>query len=298
MAIPFVRALDFTYGEVAEVTPLIRRIVARNPGPRTFHGTGSCIIGHGQVAIIDPGPALPDHVDALLRAVGRERVSHILVTHTHADHSPAAAALGEATGAPILAFGPHPRDADGMPASPGDEGFLPDRRLADGDVIEGDGWTLDAVHTPGHLSNHLCFGLREEGALMTGDHVMGWSTTVIAPPDGHMGHYMESLARLLERDDRLLVPAHGPAISDPKPFIRAYLEHRLAREAEIEAALRSGLATIPAMVDRLYAGLDPRLLGLAGKTVLAHLIHLIETGRAGTEDTCPGPESRFFPVAG
>jgi glyoxylase-like metal-dependent hydrolase (beta-lactamase superfamily II) len=293
MAIPFVRDLAFRYGEAAPVTPLIRRVVANNPGPFTYFGTGSYVIGHGKVAIVDPGPDDPAHIGALLDAVRNETVTHILVTHTHRDHSPGAAALQQATGAPTYGYGPHPV-REGMPTveEGGDHGFRPDVTLADGDVVSGAGWTAEAVHTPGHLSNHLCFGVREDQALLSGDHVMGWSTTVISPPDGDMKRYMESLDKLLARDDRLLIPTHGGAIEDPKPFVRAYAEHRRERERQILKCLDQGIERIPDMVKKLYAAVDPRLHGAAGRSVLAHLIHLVETGQVET-DGPPDTEARF-----
>lgn len=293
MAIPFVRDLAFSYGEAAPVTPLIRRVVANNPGPFTYFGTGSYVIGRGKVAIVDPGPDDPAHIDALLKAVRNETVTHILVTHTHRDHSPGAAALQQATGAPTYGYGPHPV-REGMPTveEGGDHGFRPDVALADGDVVNGAGWTVEAVHTPGHLSNHLCFGVREDKALLSGDHVMGWSTTVISPPDGDMQRYMESLDKLLARDDRLLIPTHGAAIEDPKAFVRAYAEHRRERERQILKCLDQGIERIPDMVKNLYAEVDPRLHGAAGRSVLAHLIHLVETGQVEA-DGPPDTAARF-----
>jgi len=293
MAIPFVRELDFKYGEAAPVTPQIRRVVANNPGPFTYFGTGSYIVGHGKVAIVDPGPDDQAHIDALLNAVRNETVSHILITHTHRDHSPGAAALKAATGATTYGFGPHPV----QPGSPvveegGDHAFRPDVVLRDGDVINGAGWTAEAVHTPGHLSNHVCFGVREDKALLSGDHVMGWSTTVISPPDGDMQSYMASLDKLLARDDRLLIPTHGAEIKDPKPFVRAYAEHRRERERQILKCLADGVERIPDMVKRLYADIDPRLHSAAARSVLAHLIHLVETGQVQS-DGPPDGASRF-----
>jgi glyoxylase-like metal-dependent hydrolase (beta-lactamase superfamily II) len=293
MAIPFVRELDFKYGEAAPVTPQIRRVVANNPGPFTYFGTGSYIIGHGKVAIVDPGPDDKSHIDALLHAVRNETVTHILITHTHRDHSPGAAALKSATGAATYGFGPHPV----QPGSPvveegGDHAFRPDFVLRDGDVVHGGDWTADAVYTPGHLSNHLCFGVREDKALLSGDHVMGWSTTVISPPDGDMRSYMASLDKLLTRDDELLIPTHGAEVRDPKAFVRAYAEHRRERERQILKCLADGIDRIPDMVKVLYVGVDPRLYGAAGRSVLAHLIHLIETGQA-IADGPPDTSTRF-----
>jgi len=240
----------------------------------------------GRVAVIDPGPDDPEHLAHLRDALAGETVSHILITHTHRDHSPAARALKQWTGAPTYGFGPH---GAGKPEhgieqgivveEGGDTVFVPDIRVRDGDVIEGDGFTLECVHTPGHTSNHMCYALREEKALFTGDHVMGWSTTVVAPPDGDMGDYLASLKKLLAREDRVYWPAHGGAVRNPKDFVAAYLAHRMEREAQILAALKDGLGRIPDMVNRIYVGLDPRLIPAAGLSVLAHLLELMKQGR-------------------
>ena len=286
--IPFVRDFDFTYGVPAQVTPLIRRIVARNPGPFTFTGTGTYIVGHGKVAVIDPGPLLDDHIEALLAALAGERVTHILITHTHKDHSPAAASLKAATGAPLLGFGPHGSgrpEADRRVEEEGDRSFRPDRRLRDGDRLEGPGWHMEVLHTPGHTSNHLCFALEEERALFTGDHVMGWSTSVVSPPDGDMQAYLRALRRLLVRDDGIYWPTHGPPITAPWPHLEALIAHREDREAEIAAALGEGPQDIPRLVARLYAEVPRRLHPAAARTLFAHLIHMVECGRA----TCVGP---------
>jgi len=293
MAIPFVRELAFTYGEAAPVTPQIRRVVANNPGPFTYFGTGSYIIGHGKVAIVDPGPDDPAHIDALLNAVRNETVTHILVTHTHRDHSPGTKALKAATGATTYGYGPHPvREGSPQVEEGGDHDFKPDVVLRDGDVVNGEGWTADTVYTPGHLSNHVCFGVREDKALLSGDHVMGWSTTVISPPDGDMKSYMASLDKLLARDDRLLIPTHGAEIKDPKSFVQAYAEHRRDRERQILKCLAEGVEHISEMVKLLYVGVDPRLYGAAGRSVLAHLIHLVELGQVGV-DGPPDTDARF-----
>jgi glyoxylase-like metal-dependent hydrolase (beta-lactamase superfamily II) len=290
--IPFRRDIEVEYGAVAQVTPLIRRVVARNPSPFTFKGTGTYIIGRGKVAVIDPGPALSEHVDALLMALRGETVTHILITHTHVDHSPAAAALKRATGAETYGFGPHGsgRAEDrtgvgGVTEEGGDHDFAPDVVMREGDDVAGPGWRLTAVETPGHTSNHLCFALAEEKALFSGDHVMGWSTSVIAPPDGDMAAYMRSLAKLLQREDAIFWPTHGPPIPDPKPFVRAFIAHRHERSEAILQALAAGDAIIPAIVERVYIGLDPRLKGAAARSVLAHLVELVETGKAA----CDGP---------
>ena len=283
--IPFIRTLAFDYGTAAEVTPLIRRVVANNPSAFTFHGTGTNIIGRGKVAIVDPGPDDPQHIDAVLKAVRGETVTHILVTHTHSDHVPAAPAIAAATGAKVYSFGPHPRPPAGeTPEQEGELSFVPDIRLADGEVVEGAGWTVEAVHTPGHISNHLCFAVREDRALLTGDHVMGWSTTVISPPDGNMADYFASLRKLLPRTETVYIPTHGAEIRDPIPFVQACIDHRLNREAQILARLKEGPQTIPTMVAKNYADTPKHLHPAAGRSMLAHLIQMAKDGRVKTED--------------
>lgn len=291
MAIPFDRNFDVPYGASIAVSPLVHRVLAPNPGPFTFKGTGVYIVGGRDVAVIDPGPVMPEHLDALKKALEGRRVSHILVTHTHSDHSPAAAPLKEWSGAKTYAFGPHGsgKAEDGVKVEEGgDMAFAPDIRVRDGDIIKGPGFSFECVYTPGHTSNHMCFALREEKALFTGDHVMGWSTTVVTPPDGDMAAYMASLRKLLARDDAILWPTHGGPVRDPGPFIAAYIEHRLGREAQILAALKDGLATIPEIVARLYADVDTRLHPAAARSVLAHLIQLVAEGRVAVEGTGHG----------
>ncbi len=294
-AIPFRRALEFSYGVSDTLSPLIRRVIAENPSPFTFHGTGTYIIGRGEVAVIDAGPDLASHVAALLRALEGETVSHLLVTHTHRDHSPATRHLKAATGAKSYGFGPHGGGLMGEDVEEGaDRDFMPDVTVGDGDVMRGAGWTLEAVHTPGHTSNHLCFALREENALFSGDHVMGWSTTVVSPPDGDMADYMASLARLGARPESVFWPTHGPAIEAPGEFTAALIAHREAREAQIAACLEDGLTGIPDMVRRMYADVNPVLHGAAARSVLAHLIHMVETGRAACAGE-PSGASEFTP---
>ena len=282
----FDRKLEFRYGVVEQLSPLVRRVIAPNPSPFTFHGTGTYIVGKGKVAIIDPGPDLNDHITAMLTAVGDETVTHILITHTHRDHSPAASALQEATGAATYGFGPH---GSGRPEAGGDveEGadhnFKPDHEVRDGDRIVGSGWTFTALHTPGHTSNHLCYSLEEEHALFPGDHVMGWSTTVISPPDGNMQAYMKSLRRCLERaasQDRIYYPTHGTPIADPASYVAQLISHREHREAQIKSCLDDGVRNVPEMVVRMYADVPEQLHLAAQRSVLAHLIHMVETGRA------------------
>lgn len=284
--IPFVRDIDFDYGVVDQVSPLIRRIVARNPSPFTYTGTGTYIVGTGQVAVIDPGPLVDEHIDALKRTLAGETVSHILITHTHLDHSPAAAPLKAATGAQTNGYGPHGQgklETGIVIEEGGDREFEPDFKVRDSDVIEGEGWSIECVYTPGHTSNHMCYALREERALFTGDHVMGWSTSVIGPPDGDMTAYMASLRLLLTRSDEIFWPTHGPPVRDPKPFVEAFISHREEREAQIFRCLEDGTATIKEMVAILYAGVDKRLHPAAALSVYAHLLHMLKTGRAATE---------------
>src|SRR3984957_328499 len=278
--IPFRRDFTFNYGRLESVAPGIRRIVANNPGPFTFRGTGTYVIGEGEVAVIDPGPDMTEHVDALLGALRGETITHILVTHTHRDHSPAAAAVKAATGAPTYGFGPHAggRRGEAGVEEGGDWDFAPDIVVRDGDEIAGSGWRFAAVHTPGHTSNHLCFALEDSGILFSGDHVMGWSTSVIAPPDGDMAPYMDSLDKLLRRGHSVYWPTHGPAITEPHAHVRAFIAHRRERETGIVACLEAGIVRVDAMVERLYAGLDSSLRRAAGRSVLAHLIDLIGRG--------------------
>ena len=293
--IPYVRDMTFEYGKADRVSPMIRRVVAGNPSAFTFHGTGTYIVGHGAVAVIDPGPLLDSHVDALVRALGRERVTHIVITHTHRDHSPAARPLKQATGAPTYGFGPHGSDrADGggEVEEGADRDFVPDIRVRDGDRIEGDGWTLEAVHTPGHTSNHLCYALLEENALFPGDHVMGWSTTVVSPPDGDMQAYMRSLERLRARGEEVFWPTHGPPITEPRDFVAALLAHRHEREDQILACLAHDASTIPEMVEIMYADVGRHLHAAAARSVLSHLIHMAETGRVRC-DGPPGPDTVY-----
>jgi glyoxylase-like metal-dependent hydrolase (beta-lactamase superfamily II) len=282
MAIPFIREFDARYEIETRVSPLISRVVADNPGPFTFKGTGVYIVGGKDVAVIDPGPDDASHVDALKRALEGRRVTHILVTHTHSDHSPAAKPLKEWSGAKTYAFGPHGSGKleDGVRVEEGgDMQFVPDVRVTDGEIVKGNGFTFECVFTPGHTSNHMCYALREENALFTGDHIMGWSTTVVTPPDGDMAQYMASVKKLMARDDATLYPTHGAPVADPKPFLSAYLEHRLDRERQILICIKEGLATIPEMVARMYADVDKRLHPAASRSVLAHLIQLEGEGR-------------------
>ncbi len=286
VTIPFKRELDFEYGVAETLSPYVRRVIARNPSAFTFHGTGTYIIGRGEVAVIDPGPLDDDHVGALMAALKGEMVTHILITHTHHDHSPAAAPLKALTGARTYGFGPHGGGVSEFKLEEGgDTDFVPDIKLEDGDVILGNGWTVDVIHTPGHLSNHVCFGLREEKTLFTGDHVMGWSTTVVSPPDGNMSDYMQSLEKLLAYDYERYWPTHGPAITETKPFVEALIAHRLERMDQIRACLKSGPMHIPDMVRQMYQDVPENLHAAAARSVYAHILHMINTG----EVTSDGP---------
>lgn len=286
--IPFRRDLDFTYGEARDLSPLVRRVIAENPSLFTFHGTGTYIVGRGEVAIIDPGPDLAGHVTALLDAIKGETVSHILISHTHRDHSPAAAAIKQATGAKTYGFAPHPRREAGAEIEEGgDRDFAPDVLVPHGAMIEGRGWTFEALHTPGHLSNHLCFALREENALFSGDHVMGWSTSIVSPPEGDMRAYFASLRLVLGREEKLFYPTHGAPVTEPRALVAALLAHREEREQQIVETLKTGAKTIPEMVAIIYRDVDQRLHGAAGRSVLAHLLHLVETGRVQAEGETP-----------
>lgn len=284
--IPFVRELTFAYGEADQVSPLIRRVVAQNPGPFTYLGTGVYIIGKGEVAVIDPGPPLDAHFEALKRTLAGERVTHVFTTHTHLDHSPLAHPLAQWAGCKVYGL---PDPSGTMPHASleedGEEGFMPDVLVNDGDTFSGSGWTLEAITTPGHMSNHVCYALKEENALFSGDHIMGWSTTVISPPDGNMGDYYRSLAKIRARNLDMLWPTHGPPVKDVNAFIDAYVAHRHAREEAIVARLKAGDTLIPDMVKVIYKDVDARLHAPAAHSVLAHMIHLVEAGRA----TADGP---------
>lgn len=284
MTIPFLRDDPLQTGAVEEVGRFagtrIRRIRCGNPGPFTFLGTNTYLIGEGAVAVLDPGPGDAAHQAAILAALAGERVSHILVSHTHRDHSPGAAPLRQATGAPTWGFGPHqtPREAGG---EGGDHDFVPDTALADGAAVQGEGWRLTALHTPGHCANHLCFALEGSDVLFSADHVMSWSTSVVSPPDGDMAAYMEGLRRLAARQDSLFLPGHGAPLPDPAPFTLALLAHRQAREDALRAALTDTPVAVEALVPQLYgAALDARLRPAAARSLLAHLLKLAEEGAA------------------
>lgn len=275
---------DAPYGVAERLSPLVRRVLAHNPSPFTFTGTGTYIVGNGTVAIVDPGPADEAHLDAVARAVAGETVSHHVITHTHMDHSPGAAPLKARLGGLIVGCAPLTLSDDGPRADAGfDPAYAPDAVLADGEAIGGPGWTLRALHTPGHTSNHLCYALEEEAVLFTGDHVMGWSTTIVSPPDGDMADYMRSLDLLVKRDDMTYFPAHGPPIEKPQRHVRAMITHRRMREQQILRQLGKGDGHIPAMVEAMYQGTDPRLFPAAGRSVLAHLVDLEARGMVRSE---------------
>ncbi len=311
-AIPFVQLADPCHGQAVHVAPLIRRVVANNPSKFTYHGTGTYLIGGDQpgdeVAVIDPGPQLDSHREALSLALAGQRVTAILVTHCHGDHSPLAAWLHDETGAPTIAFGPHSRETDpdaDVPYTDLDEaddestaadptlavsdpakieettdyGFDPDIRVADGQVaVAGPGFTLRAVYTPGHTSNHLCYSFDEQRSLFTGDHIMGWSTTVIGPPDGDMRAYFDSLRKVQGRDDEVYWPTHGSPITDTRPFVEAFIAHRLQREAAVLQRVRAGDSSIAVIVRTLYADVARPLHKPAARSVLAHLHKLVADG--------------------
>jgi glyoxylase-like metal-dependent hydrolase (beta-lactamase superfamily II) len=301
---------EFDYGRIDRLSPLVRRVICKNANPFTFTGTATFIVGQGEVAIIDPGPKLPTHLEAVLAALGPdERVTHLLITHTHSDHSPGSAFMKEKTGAPTYGYGPHgkvrpddpddkvdfsayftpeektkyDKEYDELPPELKREGpdldFRPDERVEDGDVIEGAGWQLEAIWTPGHCSNHLCFALAQEETLFTGDHVMGWATSVVGPPDGSMHDYMRSLRKLLPREELRYRPTHGPEVDEPVDYVKSFIEHREEREGQILSFLGEGPKHIADFVPVMYAGYDKRLWYPAAGSVYAHMLHLVETGQ-------------------
>ncbi len=294
--LPFNLHHRLTPGVVEQVAPNVRRFTADNPGPHTFTGTNSYIIGEGRVAVIDPGPEDDAHLATLIEALQDETVTHIVVTHTHRDHSPLTRPLSAHTGAPVVGFAGDVRPADhqgqGIEAG-GDQDFAPDFTLAHGHALEGPGWRLEALHTPGHAANHLCFCLAGTGVLFSGDHVMGWSTTMVAPPDGDMAAYLASLALLRARDDAVYLPGHGGKIETPSDYVRALSRHREAREASIHAALGKVPVSASDIALRIYEGLEPWLHRSAALTTQAHLIHLAGKGKA--EMSAPaGVDTKFW----
>ncbi len=302
MALTFNRRFEPAYGEAVPVAPDVLRLTVNNPGPYTFHGTNSYLIGHDCLAVIDPGPEDEAHFRALVRAIAGRPVSHIFVSHTHRDHSPLAARLKAETGATVLAEGRH-RPARALHIgetnlldASADTAFRPDRAVADGELVAGDGWAIRSVLTPGHAANHAAFALEGSGILFPGDHVMGWATTIVAPPDGSMADYMASLDRLVERDDRLLLPGHGGPVTAPRTFMRGLKAHRKMRERAILERIRKGDRTIAAMVAAIYRDTDPRLHGAAGLSVLAHLEDLVRRGLVETDGE-PSIDGIYTPSA-
>lgn len=307
--IPFVEPLgNVAYGSVEQLSPLVARIIADNPSKFTYKGTGTYVIGYDNVVVVDPGPEVESHRRALERALDGRTVHGIVVTHCHSDHVPLARWLRKETGAPTFAIGPHPRPAasevfdddpgideeevrdhgDGEEREHTDFDFVPDVAVVDGrSFLNVDNWTLTAVHTPGHTSNHLCVHFDVENALFTGDHIMGWSTTVVSPPDGNMTDYMASVRKLIARDDAILYPTHGNPVRDPAPFLAAYLAHRLEREAQIVELLRRGPSTIRAMVEILYVDVRRELHKPARRSVLAHMLKLLADGVVTTVNNAP-----------
>jgi len=284
---------DPAHGRIVEVAPGIQRLTAPNESPFTFRGTNTYILGNEQVAVIDPGPSIDSHFDLLTQALKGRRVSHIIVTHTHMDHSPLAAPLKEMTGAPVFAEGIH-RDSrelhlgetNSLDAA-GDRDFTPDHELGDGEIIEGQDWKLETILTPGHTKNHACFALRESNMLFSGDHVMAWSTSIVAPPDGSMRDYMNSLAKMMERRETVYLPGHGGRLEKAPEFVRALRTHRKMRETAVLSRIRAGDRNIPEIVKIIYRDTDPRLHGAAGLSVFAHIEDLVEQGRI----ICEGPPS-------
>lgn len=297
----FEKVFDAPAGVVMELSPLVRRIVVDNPGPYTFRGTNTYIVGRGRVAVIDPGPVDDAHLQAILAATAGETITDVVITHTHRDHSPGAAPLVAATGARLVGCGPHRPSrplAEGETSSmdsSSDLDYAPDLIMAEGDAITGPGWTLVAIETPGHCLNHLAFALPEENGLFSGDHVMGWSTTIVAPPDGSMSDYMASLEKLRGRDDAIYWPGHGAPIPEPQRLVRGLLVHRRQRENAIMARINDGDETVDQIVPRLYEGLAAELVGAAGLSVFAHLEDLVNQGRIVT-DGAPRLKGRYRPA--
>ena len=296
MAIPFVREIEFEYGRCDQVSPLLRRVIANNPGPFTYVGTGTFIVGRGEVAVLDPGPMDEAHFEALKAAVAGETVKCVLVSHGHSDHSPLARPFAEWAGCKVYSKDCGKRTAKGELGSEDDITFFPDEMIKDGDTFRGPGWTLETIETPGHTCSHLCFDLKEENACLTGDHIMGWSTTIVAPPDGNMADYFRSLDKILARGFETLWPTHGSPIRGKQAvaeFISAYRQHRQDREDSILAHLKAGEGSIPVMVEAMYVGLEPRLFPAACMSVLGHMIKLIAEGRVACDAKVPVVQSRY-----
>jgi glyoxylase-like metal-dependent hydrolase (beta-lactamase superfamily II) len=296
-ALPFKTAMQFTYGEPRELAPGVFRIVANNPSPFTYKGTNTYLLGSTSVALIDPGPADPAHLAAILKTIGSRRLTHVIITHTHRDHTDGLPALLQATGAKTAGFGRRAATRGTTRTSPSgsefvDQDFIPDVPLADGERLEGDGWALAAIHTPGHAPDHLCFALEGTKVLFSGDHVMGWNTSVVAPPEGSMGAYIRSLELLSQRRDGIYFPGHGGQVEDPQRLVKAFLLHRRMREQAILACIRDGDNTARAIMPIIYKGLDTKLAKAATLSVLAHVEHLVERGLV----TCDSPLSADRPL--
>jgi glyoxylase-like metal-dependent hydrolase (beta-lactamase superfamily II) len=293
---PFRKEIDFAYGEAKELAPGIVRIVANNPSPFTYKGTNTYIVGQGrEVMLIDPGPADAAHLAAILAALGDRRVSHIVVTHTHHDHVDGLPALQERIGAKTAGYGRTVSQPGKTRSSPAggeyvENDFKPDVVLADGDRLEGDGFALQALHTPGHAPDHLCFALEGTTHLFSGDHVMGWNTSVVAPPEGRMSDYLAALERLMDRSDEVFYPGHGGRVFEPQRLVKAYILHRRMREQSILDGIRNGQTTIPEIVASIYRGLDPRLVKAASLSVAAHVEHLVERGLVRSVGPVSDPE--------
>lgn len=284
--ISFNKSFECEYGVCEQIGPQVRRIIARNPSPFTFYGTGTYIIGEGEIAIIDPGPNDLEHISAIISATRKETITHILVTHTHLDHSPGTRLLKEFCDAPSYGFGTHGEGkylrGDVVEAG-GDWDFKPDIRVKDNDIIEGKDWSVECVHTPGHTSNHVCFQYQEQQTLFCGDHIMAWSTSIISPPDGDLSDYLKSLRKLLTRDDRIYWPCHGPAITEPKPFVQSFIDHRLQRVREVRQCLEQGIYKIEEMLPSIYTELDTNMYPAAARSILSTLIYLIDQKQVKTD---------------
>ncbi len=305
--LPFRRAMNFEYGVPREVAPGVRRIVAGNPGELTFKGTNTYIVGRGEIAVIDPGPALEEHVDAIIKATRGETITHILITHTHKDHSLAAPLLQQAAGGEICGFdcGSAPRgvltELEGKVVLRDqfvDHGFRADRFLKEGEVVSGPGWQLEAIATPGHAPDHLCFGLAGQRRVFTGDHVMSWNTTMVAPPEGSMRDYIASLEKLLPRNDIEFFPGHGGRVLEPRRVVKTYLMHRQMREAAIHGCIKQGIGTIEGIVEKVYKAKKESIAayGAAASSVFAHVIYLAERGHVASVHGALSPDASYVPT--
>jgi glyoxylase-like metal-dependent hydrolase (beta-lactamase superfamily II) len=296
--IPFKTTMEFAYGEPRVLAPGVTRLVANNPGPFTFHGTNTYLVGETELALIDPGPADDAHFEAIMKAAAGRPISNILITHSHRDHTDGLERVRQATGARVCARGRSAWSAGKLRHSPSgaefiDVDFRPDVVLGDGDAVSGPGWSLEALFTPGHAPDHLCFSEPTRKVLFCGDHVMGWNTSVVAPPEGNMADYMRSLERLLKREETVFMPGHGGRIEQPVRMVKAYIVHRRWREQAILEAVRTGHNTIERIVALVYQGIDSRLVNAASLSVLAHVEHLVERGLV----RCDGPPSFDRPLA-